>query len=420
MDRSPVMQNTRGTQLPKPAVWFCTGSICLLALGWEDFQSSRFLTLLPWLMLLSLGRSGGLGLLAVMRSNKLAVYATIALSAWIAVSELAHGFTRTGTRQLLHFLVWIPVAAAVYAIATKEHAWIFKLANALLLVVVLVTGALLWQRFFLGIPRPPGLGHNVLTGTLIILAGCVIVNLLAVSPNNLRTRWLIFFCVALCLFAVTINAARAPLVVTFVAALTTSLVIGLRPRLSWLVASIGLATVWIALYADRMLEIQRDWIRYLAGHSVTSLGVRLDAWRWIYENFDQHPFFGWSVSGVQSSFVALIEARSPEIPSIYRYEHLHNDYLQLLGAYGLPALLFYAVFWVAVCQPSFAAAMRSTSQNNERSRAFAPHLLFCLLILVAGFADVMAFWTPATVAWQTLLGVSVARLMLLKPEPANR
>ncbi|MGL4574892.1 MAG: O-antigen ligase family protein [Burkholderiaceae bacterium] len=402
------------------AIWFCTGSICLLALGWEDFQSSRFLTLLPWLMLLGLGRSGRLGLLDVIRSNKLAVYATIALSAWIAVSELTHGFSRAGVRQLLHFLVWIPVAAAVYAIATRERAWIFKLAHVLLLVICVVFGTIVWQRFFLGIPRPPGLGHNVLTGTLVALTGCVATNLLLASPHSKGTLWLVFSCVALCLAAVTINAARAPLVVIVVAALFTAVVFGVKPRLGWIAASAGLATIWIALYADRLLEIQRDWVKYLSGHSHTSLGVRLDAWRWIYNNFDQHPLLGWSVGGVQSSFVALIQARSPEIPSIYPYEHLHSDYLQLLGAYGLPALLLYLIFWFAVSRPSFTSARCSTSDSKNLRMAFALHLFFCMLILVAGFADVIGFWTPTTVAWQTLLGISVARLMLLRTELANR
>jgi O-antigen ligase len=414
------MQNASQTQLPKPAIWFCTGSICLLALGWEGFQSARVLALLPWFMLLSLGRSGRLGLLEVARSNKLAIYTTIALSAWIAASELTHGFSRAGIRQLLHFLVWIPVAAAVYTIAITDRTWIFKLASALLLVISVVAGILFWQRFFLGMPRPSGLGHNVLTAALVVLAGCVTVNLLTVLPGGLAKRWLIFLCIALCLFAVTINAARAPLAVVILAALFTVAVFGIKPKLTWIVGSTGLTLVWIVLYAERLLEFQRDWAKYLSGQSHTSLGVRLDTWRWMYDNFDQYPLLGWSVSGVQNSFVALIQARNPTIPSIYPYEHLHNDYLQLLGAYGLPALLFYVIFLVAVSLPSLTAARHSTLQKNELNMPFALHLLFCVLIFVAGFADVMAFWTPVTVAWQTLLGISVARLMLLRPDPTNR
>lgn len=407
-------------QMSNWRLWLFIPLLFILTLAYAEIRSEKGLALLPWLYLV----------LFIFNLNYLKnlwhyfrtpVVASIFLSCWILLSDSATDFTRLGIRHSLQYLVWIPVAAATYTLLSNSKQWPLRIQYALVVSLLLTFAVAAWQRFVLGHERPDIFSHNVLVGTIAlgISISTLTIGLASTTPQSTHSKLLSVISIAIAVGIAILTSARGTVVSII---LTICLVLafsGIKRYRYFSYGAVLTCIVLVYLSAPRFALIASDMQGYLQEQRYSSIGVRLDAWRWMVENYAIHPVFGWSAEGVQKSFHAfLLSFQPPGGPPIYFFEHLHSDYIQLYAAYGAPAMIAFIVFILALSIPSMQRLWASKALRNSHSIPDALHLGICLLFMIASLGDSFSFWTPETVACQTCLGLSAGTLMFWRIKTA--
>jgi O-antigen ligase len=405
------------------ATSYIVGAIVgLCALGWQDIPSQKALALIPWLTLALFGYEGWTALHSVASRYKVATVATCVLALIMFVNSAQNGFAQTSSRHLLASLVWLPISSLTL-IALRSRASAGKALLAALVIGLFVAAlTMIMQRAIFLYVRPLGINHNVLSGTLALVNLCAVLSLAQMNPRAFVLRngtraitsnaWVAAAIVAV-IFVVVLSGARSPLLALSVAAIVLIALFGHHLRVTAvLIIALG-ALLVVALGYPRFIEITREAAAYVAGDHATSVGGRLDAWRWFSESGLAHPFLGHSPDAVKASLAARGVHWGVDPRSTIEMWHLHNDVLQLAAAYGLIAA---ACFVATLCGFATAALSRVISlRNSARSleALVTPSALIAaiLMIAVTGLTDSMTYWSTSWIGWGTAVAVLLAVLL---------
>jgi O-antigen ligase len=382
--------------------WLLVTVLFFLFLGGKDMGSAKVRALLPWMLLPMFDWRNGSLLLMRLHAFRLAVVLTAGLAGWILLSESSRGITNSGLTQFLQFLCWIPVAVLVTAQAQRDTRFNTALCTAAFLYLWLVFAVMAWQRWQMGDPRPRAFGHNVLVGSIIFGVFCVCIS---AKPWNQRKVITGFAGLALlaCLFT---SAARAPVLTITISLIVSTLIVDSKHRVTWLIAvGVAFSALFLA-NLDRVRVFAADIAGLGQGTRLTSIGVRLDAWNYFLSAFHQQPMLGNSMQGTQDAFNTFLYQSAEKSRWTYPYEHLHNDSLQLMASYGLPAGALFLALLGSLGFVFIRAAYHATSPAHQFIAFFG--FAFVMNVLLAGFTDSLTFFGSTQIAIQAILGTLVA------------
>jgi O-antigen ligase len=400
------------------ATYFALATIALCALGWQDIPSQKSLAILPWLALAFFGQAGLASLRSIATHYRVATASTIVLALAIFINSALHGFNQTGMRHWFACIAWLPLASlALIAQRSQIQARSAMLA-AFALGLLLAAAVMIVQRAVLHHERPVGINHNVLSGTLALINLCVVFAL-AYAPKGTavvlsatqpaRTNAWVASAVIAAIFVVVLSAARSPLLAFSVASLVLIALLGHHLRFTAVLIILLSALLIAALGYTRFVEITREIATYVTGDHATSVGGRLDAWRWFSESGFDRAVIGQSPDVVKDSLATRANRWGLNGRPVIEMWHLHNDFLQMTAAYGvLAALSFFAVLGGFV---GTALARVVALRNRPRSRSLVtPCALIAAVIMafVAGLTDSMSYWPVSWVAWSTAIAVLLA------------
>lgn len=139
-----------------------------------------------------------------------------------------------------------------------------------------------------------------------------------------------------------------------------SLVLMYLRRMQWSRRHISVALVLFAvlilfallgedIISKRLADIRQDLVLYEQGHSATSIGARLELWRFAWAEGLRYPLFGAGTTQMLAD-KALWFADHPAREFIATLGHLHNEFIDAFarrGIAGLGAVIF--VFVLPLC-----------------------------------------------------------------------
>jgi O-antigen ligase len=160
----------------------------------------------------------------------------------------------------------------------------------------------------------------------------------ALTEKQRRWRWALLIMT----IALALNLTRGIWIATGLAAVC---VVGFcRPRLLWALPVVALAALAFEPVRQRTVSIFRP------NGETDSNQHRIVTWRTGVEMVKAHPWFGLGPDGPGRHFAEYIpgDIRRP-LPD-GAYGHLHNTYLQYAADRGLPALLVFVWFLVAMAR----------------------------------------------------------------------
>ncbi|MDO4706475.1 MAG: O-antigen ligase family protein [Comamonadaceae bacterium] len=123
----------------------------------------------------------------------------------------------------------------------------------------------------------------------------------------------------------------------------------------------ALGTLWLkddTIIEERISAARQDIALYQQGTTTTSVGTRLEMWRFAWHEGWQHPLLGAGTAQMRQDMAAWDQAQ-PQATHIARYGHLHNEFLDAFarrGLLGLALVLFLTLlplrlYWRAPPQP---------------------------------------------------------------------
>lgn len=280
-----------------------------------------------------------------------------------------------------------------------------------LLVGCLGAGAVaLWQVFVEGEPRasgfPSGRTNAIQWGNLALLLG----TMLAAQTLALRAqlgRWAVALAGLAALMA--LNASVLSLSRGGWMALLLAFPVGLYllgrfdRRALWRMLG-GAAAVLIVLGALNHKAVMERWnimeqevqVYDARGDASTSVGQRLEHWRFAWEAGWEKPLFGWGMQGYLDEKARRVAAGQYH-PGIQEYIYTHNEPLDMFikaGLFGVAwLLLFYAVplcmFW-----PTRARVAAYAHQGADVCAQMLALRLggVCIPLLYAGFGMTQVFF----------------------------
>lgn len=122
----------------------------------------------------------------------------------------------------------------------------------------------------------------------------------------------------------------------------------LRPRNLGLAAALcgaALGALWLNdgnILEQRLNAAQRDIALYQQGTTTTSVGTRLEMWRFAWHEGWRYPLLGAGTARMRQDMAAWDQAQ-PQPTHITRFGHLHNEFLDAFarrGLLGLALVLF--------------------------------------------------------------------------------
>lgn len=398
--------------------WFTMLWIVFCCMGVQQYPSQKTIALLPWVLLLLHGKDGAALLREIVDRYRLATGATCVLAAFILANESVLGFTKTGLRHLAACVVWLPIAALTLKLLRADRRYPGRLV--LLFSVALIIAALVSviQYVILLQDRPLGLNHNVHSGTLALLNACAAVTLaeLYLSNPDERTdasarkmRGAIAVVLVAAIFVVVLSGARSPLVAVVVTTLFLIALLRHHVRFAGALAAVLVGGLLVVLGYERSVNIVREVAAYVAGEHATSMGGRLDAWRWFAERGLDAPWFGQSADAVAQSLALRGERWSLGARPMIEMQHLHNDLLQITSAYGVVAAIAFVCTLIGFAAASLRAILRGRDQTSIQALLTPTCLLAApCLVGVAGITDSLTYWSVSWVAWSSAIGVMLA------------
>jgi len=270
----------------------------------------------------------------------IALYALVALGMLYSSADWAIAFD--WFRQYKELLYVPAVIALLYEPQWRVRAYYSYLTGTGLVVVLTFADAIgLWDRF--DYPGTRNLFENhILFGTLVAPA----VYLAAHEWMAARTvRWRILWIAygLLATFALLfLNTGRVGYILFFALAVLFSVqrwrMRGLVVGLLLTVASIFALFQYSPNFKERILEAGQDLTVYQQGQHGTSVGLRLEFYRYTLELIGNHPFIG----GGTGSYVHEYAAIAKREGFTMQHDNPHNEYLLLttqLGIVGLAVFL---------------------------------------------------------------------------------
>jgi O-antigen ligase len=385
--------------------------VVLCTTGAENIKSHKVLALLPWLFLLVFRSEGSAALQLVAKHYRGAVIASVALSLAIVASETVHGFTSLGIRHAMVAVAWIPLAALVALILRQRAAAPREFAIAIAAALAINVITLVVQRFVIGQERPLGLGHNVIGGSLAWMGVCTVYVLLkgfAQPDGTSSDRLLLGTSIVLALSAVILSGARTPLLAVCIS--LTILVVAMRKRgARFVVAGVAaIVTILFAIGNARLSEFAVEATAYLAGDHLSSVGGRLDAWRWFSETWSQSPWFGISSDGVRIALANRGDTWLVPQEKLVVMTHLHNDVIQIISAYGFVTVTAFIAMLISFFAHAYSRIRSGASR--QRSMAFYANggvLIVTLLFAFAGLTDSLTYWSSSWMAWSAYMAIVI-------------
>jgi O-antigen ligase len=386
--------------------------IALCTTGMEDVKSQKVLALMPWLCLYFFRTDALAAMREVARYCRIATIATAALLAFILTSETVHGFSGLGIKHMLASVAWFPLTTLALLIIKHRAQAQRELAIAISIALCICTVTSLIQYLFLGQDRPLSLSHNVIAGSLAWMSACTTLVLYATADPTIRrnlSRTERMVAPIAALIIVLLSNARTPLFALLVS--LAIVVIALRGRVGRLVlvAVIFAVAFLLIIGNDRISHVAMEVTAYLAGDHLSSVGGRLDAWRWFSESGLQSPWFGISSEGVKTALATRGAEWSVPQSQLLSMQHLHNDVIQLTASYGVAATLAFAATLFSFLIPAFVRMRKSIrDQNPNPPYADAGIVMVVSLFICAGLTDSLTYWLTSWVAWSANLAVLVA------------
>jgi O-antigen ligase len=388
--------------------WLFVALIALMLLGLKEIRSVKVLALLPWFFLMSFGSEPLKQLTLDLREVAICIVLTLLLLLWIFFSQLVNGFSNAGIRQLLQFSVWIPVFLCIALLARQDTLFFNTVLIACLGVLLFYFSLMMWQKLYMGHPRPPALNHNVLIGTL-----CFSVFTVCACSATTKKTSRIFIVLSACLLTgcIIVSGARAPIGTITFSLILCVLFLQKHHRIRWLAGVTSVFCLLTALSWPRVEVLMNDYASLQTGQRYTSLGIRLDAWHSFVDIIKRDPLFGVSVKGVQQAFNTYLYKSPDSTAWAYTFEHLHNDGLQLAASYGIAAGVLYFLFLISAAWFLMRSAFSKFTSVEARTKIFFGSALF-VNVLLASFTDSFTFWGETQIALQTAFGILLAQHLL--------
>lgn len=298
-------------------------------------------------------------------------------------------------------IIWLPVAALASvsrgATYSEEH---HGIRVALAAGTLLIAGTCCWQLLIERQQRPQGLFFGVLNGPLLLMMACLMWANLTQRMTQTSERWWCTF-IAAAVFGAIATRAKTPFIAFCVATLI-ALLIDRKNSKRTLLISLPVIGFWGAFLRKRFSDIGSDMETYRSGQFSSSAGDRLDAMLWSQNHLLDHPWLGYGPNQLTDAFNGRwVEWGRIESSSTKIY-HLHNEYLQLPLAHGIPAFIAVIAFWLLLSK----AIYKSNAHTSKKT----PLWLMVSILAVTGFTDCFSFWLSGWAACFTLAGLAVTTL----------
>jgi O-antigen ligase len=377
------------------SLFIASGS--LFALAW--FAEGHYRE--KWAMLRNLPISGPIVLLSLM------------VAIWSAFSPAPPQDLMETLKVYSKLPLVLMLAATLSDGYWRQRAW-QAFVMAMLLVVVSTYGNVVidlpWSR-----TQNQGLGqdHSVFIEhvsqsimTAIFITVCLHRALLA---RELRTRWLWFGLALISMVSmVLLLQGRSGLVALVIALGVFALMRAPRQKLVWMIGAASLLGT-VLIVASPLMQ-QRLWLAYtdIANYrpfELTSLGARIDMWRFALNQSIEHIWLG-TGAGTYPSLAAQHFGHCTWV-----CEHPHNQYLFLSMEFGVTGLLaFVWLLWRV-----FLTARHSTNAENVLLMAFLAVLAIDSLINVPLWFRGQSYFTYSMLA--LLIASAVANKPTLEMGP---
>lgn len=224
--------------------------------------------------------------------------------------------------------------------------------------------------------------------------------------NRIQTKdWplalICFMAILIGFFAIIFTASRGPIIATTLVFTTLFIrylcsLSAKRKIISVLVITTvtSLLTVYPFLQTDTgkslISRFQGGVVntsKYIEGVYIqpTSIGVRLDMWKAALITISEHPFLGIGIGSHHKYFFELSNDKKIHLSNalIQRFDHVHNDALQILMSFGL---VFGFVSLLFILYPSY---IFSTSLRTDRVAVAGAAV--CLVYILCGLTDATSF-----------------------------
>lgn len=347
--------------------------------------------------------------LRLLKSELLLATTTILLSFYIA---LASYLQESGTNNFLTagaFLVWIPVLAIVASECqqNKERALI-GIFGVMLTATVIIASALAWQRYVIGSARPLGLGHNVISGPLVCIlsVACHEIARTSTTISKIDTK-LPFIKISFTLLvasSLTTDSRTgllcAILCIFFI--ISNKKVDIYKNKLIFSATALAI----MLFYHDRFFNVFADIHGYMNGDLYSSIGSRFEAYVWSYKTLGEHLVFGKSLEGVTEIFNSRYDNNLKPVEFM---PHLHNDFLQLTAAFGLPAAILFGLLLLLFYRRSNRVRQHDMASTEYPVFKNGLQVILLCLLTVSCF-DSLTYNTESLLAFTVIIGVSLAIL----------
>jgi O-antigen ligase len=390
----------------KFVLWIVHINIMLLLIADRYAIWHHTVMLLPWALVLS-SPELRTEVLTVARTYAALTMASVLLTLLISIGCLSLGCSRYQFDAALVPILWLAVAAFTRSSARNSHRILFiTVASA----VLAVSGNVLWQFFIEERARPRGLSFNVLTSPMLLAMLCLLNGMVALAeqwrkPHVAGATVLLG---GLGVLACICTRSKTGLL-TFVVG-TIAYMLFSTKRLRTLALAAPIIAIWLAMLTPAFQQILVDASDYQNGSHVSSAGDRTDGIRWGTEHMLDMPWLGMGDVEVQRRFnLRGHEWKRPQ-PDLPFIEHLHNDYLQIAVAYGIPALLCFLSMWAALIARAIQA--RSQASPWHRAKPATPWMLAMSAVYLPAFGtDSFSHWIFTWATVTCCLGIAAGLLM---------
>jgi O-antigen ligase len=232
------------------------------------------------------------------------------------------------------------------------------------------------------------LKDRALNKTKLIIAGGVVVQIVALLINLTRGAWL----------ALAGGVLAVPLV--------------LRRRLVFFVGVALVAVVCIGAFQNDTLRARAVTIvRSLRAPTDANVATRLVLWEVSWEMFKQHPWLGVGSGDFSIEAEKLLRERK-----VLTTVDAHNIYLQRLTTRGLVGFIPFIIFWVALFHMLASARMRLADASNRFGFHFVAGVTgAAVAVLIGALSENNIDDAEVFTAFMMLMGM--ARSFALWPDP---
>lgn len=222
-------------------------------------------------------------------------------------------------------------------------------------------------------------------------------------------QWLLmslcFIALSIGYIAILLTASRGPIIASSVIIIITFAhylaSIPSKKKVIYLLIATGLLSAFSLTFTSQTKLGENILNRFGAGinnlstfidgskKSATSIGIRLDMWQAALETISDNPITGIGPGTHHEHFIALSEQQSNSFNAniIRRFDHVHNDILQILMSFGL---IFGSITLLFILYPSlfFIQALRCNP-------CAAIGLMGCATFILCGLTDATSFRAPS-------------------------